>query len=110
MPDHSYVTKPLDHSQLLGFLLGYFHPDWALDDTSGSEVVSRFLGTATPAEADSLVRDLDEVIADWADQSTRDLVEAHLVNVTVGEPGAYSWLVWLRSALASGGPGPQPLK
>jgi isochorismate hydrolase len=84
MPDHPYVAKPVNQSPLLEFLLGWFHPDWALDTPSESMVISRFLITATPSEVSSLVRDLDEVTLARTDPPVRDLVQRHMVNVKLG--------------------------
>jgi hypothetical protein len=52
------------YDALQEFFLGYFHPDWRLDDDSRSAVVDRFKRTAAEDAASHVAADLADLLAE----------------------------------------------
>lgn len=108
MPD-PYLSKPLDDSPLLEFLVAYFHEDWRLEDPTESAVVARYKAEARTSDVASLIRDIDDILSRWDDFELRTLIERHLVSVHPHHR-AETWLRWLRSGLESKSSEARPLK
>ena len=52
------------YDALQDFFLGYFHPDWRLDDSSRGAVVKEFRNTADRDTVTRLATDLRELLAE----------------------------------------------
>jgi hypothetical protein len=52
------------YDALQEFFLGYFHPDWRLDDNSRGAVVERFKRTAAKDAAGHVAADLADLLAE----------------------------------------------